>query len=140
MLSSKNILKAKINSVNTQGLFSLVSARLENNKNLQAFISSNSFKHLELKKGQFILMIFKASAVIVSKNECAIRSSCENELNGKIVKITQGLVQVLIEIDCLGVIISAMITKDSYEYMQLALNDNVNVLINSSSIILGIKE
>lgn len=140
MLSSKNVLNAKIIDVKTQGLISLIYAKLDNDKSFKAMITSDSANDLGLKPNSNAIMIFKANSVIVAKNECSIRTSCSNELNGKVISINEGSVYAIVDVDCLGVVITASITKESLNKMQIKLNDNVNVLIKATNVVVGIKE
>lgn len=140
MLSSRNILNAKITNVNTVGLVSLIQVKLDNGKTFKALITSDSAKDLDLKENDKALMIFKAGSVIVAKNECKVRTSSANELQGKIKSIKEGSVYVILDVDCNEVVITASITIDSFNKMALKLNDTVNVLIKATNVMVGISE
>lgn len=140
MLSARNILKIQITKVESSPIISLVTAKLENNKTIKSLITTESVADLNLKINDNAIAVFKANSVIVSKNECATRLSSANELNGKIVSIKNGSVYSIIEINCNGILITASITNDSANKMDLNISDNVNVLIKASDILIGIKE
>lgn len=140
MLSARNIIKANIVDIKSDLVNSLVYAKLENNKQFKALITTDSAKDLNLKSDDNIIMVFKANSVIISKDECAIRLSSANELNGKIININNGAVYSIIEVDCNGIKITASITNESAKNMNLQTNDNVNVLIKASNVLVGIKE
>ncbi|MBZ7981443.1 TOBE domain-containing protein [Campylobacter sp. RM12640] len=140
MLSARNILKIQITKVESSPIISLVTAKLENNKTIKSLITTESVDDLNLKINDNAIAVFKANSVIVSKNECATRLSSANELNGKIVSIKNGSVYSIIEINCNGILITASITNDSANKMDLNISDNVNVLIKASDIFIGIKE
>lgn len=140
MLSSRNILNVKIVDVKTSELISLVYAKLENNKIFKALITSDSAKELKLKPNNNALMIFKAGSIVVAKNDCKVKTSSANELNGNIKSIQEGSVYVVIDIDCDGILLTASITMQSYEKMKLKIGDNVNVLIKATNVMVGIKE
>lgn len=140
MLSSRNIINAKIFDVKKSDVVSLIYAKLENNKTFKALITTDSANDLQLKANDDVVMVFKAGSVIISKNECCIRTSSANELNGVVKHINKGSVYVIIDVDCNGVLITASITMESFTKMQLEINDNVNVLIKATNVMVGIKE
>ncbi len=140
MLSSRNILNAKIVDVKTSELITLVYAKLENNKPFKALITSDSANELNLKPNNNALMIFKAGSVVIAKNECRVRTSSANELNGNIKNIKEGSVYTIVDVDCNGVMVTASITMDSFTKMALKIGDNVNVLIKATNVMVGIVE
>lgn len=140
MLSSRNILNAKIIDVKTSELITLVYAKLENNKPFKALITSDSANELNLKPNNNALMIFKAGSVVIAKNECRVRTSSANELNGNIKNIKEGSVYAIVDVDCNGVMVTASITMDSFTKMALKIGDNVNVLIKATNVMVGIVE
>ena len=140
MLSSRNILNAKIVDVKTSELITLVYAKLENNKPFKALITSDSANELNLKPNNNALMIFKAGSVVIAKNECRVRTSSANELNGNIKNIKEGSVYAIVDVDCNGVMVTASITMDSFIKMALKIGDNVNVLIKATNVMVGIVE
>lgn len=132
MLSSRNIINAKIFDVKKSDVVSLIYAKLENNKTFKALITTDSANDLQLKANDDVVMVFKAGSVI--------RTSSANELNGIVKHINKGSVYVIIDVDCNGVLIAASITMESFTKMQLEINDNVNVLIKATNVMVGIKE
>jgi len=67
-----------------------------------------------------------------------MKTSARNELSGKIVEIRSGQVMSEIKVEvAAGVIISAIITKEATDSLDLTVGSNIDALIKSSSIILA---
>lgn len=139
MFSARNVLKASVCSIKFNDISALITTKI-NNKILKAHITKDSLDELYLKNNDNCFLIFKASSVIVAKNECAIKTSAANELSGKITNIQKGSINALLCVDCNGICINAMISLISLENMNLKINDNVNVLIKASNVLLGIND
>ena len=88
--------------------------------------------------GKQAIFLFKASSVIVSKNN-HIKLSATNQINGVVSEIKDGAVNAEVIIDAKGSKISAVITKESVNGMDLKVGDNVTAIIKATQIIVGVK-
>jgi len=91
--------------------------------NIEFYIATNS----KIGTGNLIL---KSEDIIISKNK--FDSSARNRFQGKIIDIEPARLGIIVTID-IGVIISALITKNSLEQMQLKLEDKVWINFKATS-------
>ena len=137
-ISARNQLNVEVSEVRTGAVNSLIVGKLAGGEVLKATITVDSEKALDLKAGKQAIFLFKASSVIVSKNN-HIKLSATNQINGVVSEIKDGAVNAEVIIDAKGSKISAVITKESVNGMDLKVGDNVTVIIKATQIIVGVK-
>lgn len=137
-ISARNQLNVIIDAVSTGVANSLVSARLVSGETLSAIIPVESEKSLALVASKEAVFLFKASNVIIAKNSKS-KLSATNQLVGKVAKVINGSVNSEIVIDVNGAMISAIITKESVEILDLKEGESVKAAIKSTNIIVGVK-
>ncbi|KAA6227260.1 MULTISPECIES: molybdopterin-binding protein [unclassified Campylobacter] len=137
MLSSRNILKVNVKKLKSDSVLTQVSASLGENK-LRAIITSESAKRLKLSKDKAIYFIFKASSVILAKEEFNIKTSAANELTGIISEVREGAVNAEIDVKCGDYTIVAIITMQSLQDLALKQGDKVSCLIKANNVIVGV--
>lgn len=74
------------------------------------------------------------------KSGMLLKSSADNCFNGRVANINEGAVNAMVEIAVSNFLISASVSKTSLEKMELKIDDNVDVLIKSSDIILSMDD
>ena len=137
-ISARNQLNVEVSEVRTGAVNSLIVGKLAGGEVLKATITVDSEKALDLKAGKQAIFLFKASSVIVSKNN-HIKLSATNQINGVVSEIKDSAVNAEIIIDANGSKISAVITKESVNGMDLKVGDNVTAIIKATQIIVGVK-
>jgi len=137
-ISARNQLNVEVSEVRTGAVNSLIVGKLAGGEVLKATITVDSEKALDLKAGKQAIFLFKASSVIVSKNN-HIKLSATNQINGVVSEIKVGAVNAEVIIDAKGSKISAVITKESVNGMDLKVGDNVTAIIKATQIIVGVK-
>ena len=137
-ISARNQLNVEISEVRTGAVNSLVAGKLPGGEVLKATVTVDSEKGLDLKVGKQAIFLFKASSVIVSKNN-HIKLSATNQIKGVVSEIKDGAVNAEVIIDANGSKISAVITKESVNGMDLKVGDNVTAIIKATQIIVGVK-
>jgi molybdopterin-binding protein len=61
--------------------------------------------------------------------------SARNKIKGKVTKATPGVVSAEVEIDAgNGLIISGLITKGSFDNMNIKVGDNITALVKATSV------
>jgi molybdopterin-binding protein len=105
---------------------------------LSVIITSASAEEMNLKEGDVVDVLFKASDVIIAKGLSG-KISARNILEGTITEITSGFPLAMISLDCKGDKVAAELTLSSLEDMGLELGDEVAVIIKSSELILAKK-
>ena len=137
-ISARNQLNVEVSEVRTGAVNSLIVGKLAGGEVLKATVTVDSEKGLDLKVGKKAIFLFKASSVIVLKNN-HIKLSATNQINGVVSEIKDGAVNAEVIIDANGSKISAVITKESVNGMDLKVGDNVTAIIKATQIIVGVK-
>ena len=137
-ISTRNQLNVEITEVRTGAVNSLISAKLAGSEVLKATVTVDSEKGLDLKVGKKAIFLFKASSIIVSKDD-SIKLSATNQIKGTISEIKDGAVNAEVIIDVNGSKISAIITRESVSSLALKAGDKVTAIIKATQIIVGVK-
>ena len=137
-ISARNQLNVEITEVRTGAINSLISAKLVGGEVLKATVTVDSEKGLDLKVGKKAIFLFKASSVIVSKDD-SIKLSATNQIKGVVSEIKDGAINAEVIIDVNGSKISAIITRESVSSLALKAGDKVTVIIKATQIIVGVK-
>ena len=137
-ISARNQLNVEISEVRTGAVNSLIAGKIAGGEVLKATVTVDSEKSLDLKVGKQAIFLFKASSVIVSKDD-SIKLSATNQIKGVVSEIKDGAVNAEVIIDANGSKISAVITKESVNGMALKVGDDVTAIIKATQIIVGVK-
>jgi molybdate transport system regulatory protein len=110
-----------------------------NSNTITAVITNESTEELGLKKGVDVIILVKASAVILFPGDSPVKSSAGNMLNGKVIEIRSGAVniEVILELSG-GKTVTSVITKDSFESMGIKEGSNLFAAFNSSQVIIAL--
>ena len=137
-ISARNQLKGIITQITEGAVNSEVSLRLANDQLVTAIITAASVKKLALTVGKPAYAIIKASSVMLVTGE-AINSSARNQLAGVVENVIEGAVNSEVSIDVgQGVLVAAIITKDSAVRLGLSKGVPAQALIKASSIMLAV--
>jgi len=137
--SARNVLTGTVESVNHGGVNAEVNIRLPGGDQLHAIVTCESAKELELAPGREVQALIKASWIILTVADDALRTSARNRLCGKVQRIVEGEVNAEIVIGLSGgSTIAAIITQQSLQDMALKPEDEVCALIKASHIIIGV--
>ena len=137
-ISARNQLNVEISEVRTGAVNSLIAGKLPGGEVLKATVTVDSEKGLDLKVGKQAIFLFKASSVIVSKDD-SIKLSATNQIKGVVSEIKDGAVNAEVIIDANGRKISAIITRESVQNLALKVGDKVTAIIKATQIIVGVK-
>lgn len=140
-ISARNQLNATVKHIQSGAVNDVIKLSLTDGDELTAVITSESTKRLNLAiGGSSVVAIFKAPSVIVATDDELILSS-RNQLQGTVESITDGAVNAEIAIKTAsGTVISAIITSQSCQNLNLAVGLPVTALIKASHIVLGVKK
>ncbi len=137
-LSARNQLNVEISEVRTGAVNSLIAGKLAGGEVLKATITVDSEKALDLKVGKKAIFLFKASSVIVSKDD-SIKLSATNQIKGVVSEIKDGAVNAEVTLKLSDEqTLTAIITKDSAMDMQIGVGDTLLAIVKSSQIIIGV--
>jgi molybdate transport system regulatory protein len=138
--SARNILHGTVRNVRPGGINAEVSIQLQGEDTLHAIVTQESAEDLELKPGREVHALIKASWIILVRAEDQVKTSARNRLCGKIQRIvSSGIHAELVIILPGGSAITAIITQQSLEDMQLQEGDAACALIKASHILLGVQ-
>ncbi len=137
-LSADNQLAGIVSRIVDGAVNNEVHLRLSSGQELVAILTRHSCEQMELAVGIDALALIQASAIMLARPDANLLISARNQLNGKIRHIDTGAVNSVITVD-LGAALSltASVTRNSVENMQLDSDDEIILLIKASSIILG---
>lgn len=129
---SGTITKIKLGAVNAE-----VTLKLGNSEHIVAAITRESVESLSLKEGTRALAFLKASAIIIAlPSECKL--SARNQIEGTIVQIDLGAINAEISLAISEQHrITAIVTLDSLQELQLELGQRAVAVFKASSVLLG---
>lgn len=137
--SARNVLTGTVETVNQGGVNAEVNIRLPGGDQLHAIVTCESAKELALTPGREVQALIKASWIVLTAVDDALRTSARNRLCGKIQRIVEGEINAEIVIALGGgSTVAAIITRQSLRDMALNPGDEVCALIKASHIILGV--
>lgn len=103
---------------------------------LSVIITSTSCDEMELREGDRVDALFKASDVILAK-DLSGQLSARNIFSGKVTEIIRSFPLAMVTIESAGFLVSAEITISSLEAMDIQVGDMIQVVIKSSELILA---
>ncbi|MCI6988866.1 MAG: TOBE domain-containing protein [Campylobacter sp.] len=136
-LSARNKLIATVNKIEDGAVNSQIYATISGGEEICASITLTSRKNLDIKVGSEIILIFKAPAVIIARDE-TLNLSSPNIIKGTVQEVKIGAVNAEISLLTKGhQTITSSITKESALNLRLGVGDEVSAVINPSDIIIA---
>ncbi|PKV49065.1 molybdate transport system regulatory protein [Aquimarina sp. MAR_2010_214] len=130
-----NVLQGKITSIKTNGSLSLVTVGIDDIY-FNTIIIETPDTASYLKQGNHIKMIFKETEVIVGKGvEHSL--SIQNKAIGEIINIKKGKLLSTVIIDSTVGHLTAIITSDAADQMQLEIGEKITAMIKTTEIMLS---
>ncbi len=112
--SARNQLSGRINKVTRGMVNSEILVDIGKGVNINAVITNDSTTELDLKPDDEIIILVKASAVILFPGDTPVKSSCENMLMGRVREVRLGIVNAEVLLDLSGgKVMTAVVTKES---------------------------
>jgi len=138
-VSARNIYAGKVAKISRGAVNTEVALSLKGGDQIIAIVTNESVESLGLREGKDAYAIIKASSVLISTDAEKVKISARNKLNGKIVKVEKGAVNTELNLEFNGGnTISAIITNESADAMELKEGDTACALFKASSVILGV--
>lgn len=137
--SARNQFFGKVTDVTVGAINVTVTVGLKGGDNLVATVTKESAESLAIKVGSDVVALVKAPQVIVITDFGGYRLSARNQLKGTVARIQKGAVnsEVIIELAG-GDTITATITNDSIETLNLAEGGEATAAFKAGSVILGV--
>jgi len=136
--SARNQFFGKVVSIQPGTVSAEVGIAINGGDSVVAVITHESLENLEITLGCEIWVLIKSSSVILSIEDENFKTSIPNRLIGTVLLITQGKVNsdVVLKLEG-GNTVSAMVTNESVQMMELKEGMQASALFSASSIILG---
>ena len=135
--SARNQFSGKIKSIKHGPVTSEITLVLENGAELVATVTEESCRELGLAEGGIATALIKAGNIIVATDLHPMKLSARNQLNGQITHVERGAVNSIVSVD-IGLILTAGITMQSTETLDLHPGQSVTAIFKAGSVILGV--
>jgi molybdate transport system regulatory protein len=137
-LSIRNQLDGAIETVTRGEVMGTVRTRLSGGQDITAAITLDAIDDLELAAGLPVTVLLKSTEVSVAVGPVA-KLSIRNQIPGTIFEVDNGAVMTTVKVTIEGGhTLTAAITKDGAEDLELAPGDPVIVLVKSTDVSLAI--
>jgi molybdate transport system regulatory protein len=137
--SARNQLAGTVKSVITGAVNSEILIDIGDKVTVTAVITNDSVADLCLKKGVDVIVLVKASFVILFPGADKVRSTADNMLRGRVVEVRTGAVndEVILNVRG-GKTITAVVTKKSVESLGIKEGEELYAAFNASQVILAL--
>ncbi len=136
-LSIRNQLPGVVDTVTRGEVMGTVRARLTGGQHVTAAITLDAIDDLDLSRGQAVTVLIKSTEVSVATGEVA-GVSIRNQFPGTVFEVDHGSVMSVVKVTIEGgETVTAAITKDGAENLELAPGDPITVLVKSTEVAIG---
>lgn len=138
-ISARNVLSGTVQRVTRGAVNAEVAIALQGGETVAAIITNASVDRLELKEGNPVFAVIKASDVMIGKGIDRARLSARNVLAGEVSNLLEGAVNDEVEVRLPGgTAVVASITRASARALDLRSGDKVSAVIKASNVLVGI--
>ena len=136
--SARNALRGVISRVSPGAVNSEVALQVADGVEIVAIVTRESVEDLGLVPGRDALALIKASMVLLAAGHGDLRTSARNNLKGVVVRHEAGAVNSEITLElAAGKTLTATVTKESAEALDLGVGAPATALIKASHVILA---
>lgn len=137
--SARNQLVGTIQNIMTDGFYSKIHLNLTSGHEVVAMIGSDRCQSLGLEVGHTAVILIKSTSIIIATDLEHIKLSAHNQLKGMISNVDRGAVNSVINLDLgNGVELTAGVTMQSTERLDLHPGQYATAIFESGSVILGV--
>jgi molybdate transport system regulatory protein len=133
--SARNTIYGTIESINKGAINSEVVLSIGNEK-LAIILTNESVNSMECKVGEKAYALVKSSSIILAK-EKPERISARNVLKMKVAEVKVGSINVEVTMNASENAITAQVTKESANKLEITTGDDIYAIFKASHIILG---
>ncbi|MCB1776749.1 MAG: TOBE domain-containing protein [Candidatus Competibacteraceae bacterium] len=138
-ISTRNQFKGQATVLHIGQVNADVSIDIGGGDRITALITSKSLEDLGIRDGVDVYALVKASSVMVMAADTPLRLSARNQLRGVVVKCQKGVVNSEVTIQLTGgETITAIITNESMDALELSEGAEAVAVFKSTSVILGV--
>lgn len=139
MTSARNQFTGEILQIETGRTHSVVTVSIGNIAIVTAEIPNAAVDDLRLGPGILVFVIIKASMIVIIPDDVKIKASCQNRLRGTITDCIRGAVNGIVKMDIGGgKILTAVITNETIEDLNLKMGKRACALINGGNVIIAV--
>lgn len=135
-ISARNQIPCNIEHIEKGKINSSIFVNLKSGYTISSNITNSSLHSLKLQKNDTIVILFKSSSVILSK-ETSLNIAIKNRIEGKIIKIITEDNDSEIILDIGEDIIISAISTEEIKLMNLKIGDILNAFIKPNDIMIG---
>ena len=137
-ISARNVWLGTVSKVEKGAVNSVVTVALRGSDTIVSVITDNSVQRLGLELGSEVLVIVKASSVMLGQEIDPKKISARNLLTGRISRIVPGVVNDEITIDLAGGnTVTSIITSASVKRLELKEGMEITAVIKASDVLLA---
>jgi molybdate transport system regulatory protein len=138
--SARNALRGHVDRVKPGAVNTEVVLKIGEDVEIVAVITRESAEDLDLHPGRPVIALIKSSFVILARGDASLRTSARNQLAGQVVQREDGVVnsEISLAIEA-GKTLTATITRESADALDLNVGDPVLALIKASHVILAVE-
>jgi molybdate transport system regulatory protein len=138
--SARNALRGVVETVKDGAVNAEVTLVVSEPVRITAVVTRESVKTLGLEPGREVVALIKSSFVILARGDESLRTSARNQLAGVVVRREDGAVnsEISLAIDD-GKTITATVTRESAEALDLSVGQPAIALIKASHVILAVE-
>ena len=137
--SARNALRGVVARVTPGAVNSEVALRVAEGLEIVAVVTSHSAEDLGLQEGAAAIALIKSSFIVLAKGE-GLRTSARNQIRGVVASREDGAVSSEVRLDIGGgKSLTATITLESAEALEIAPGDAITALIKAPHVILAVE-
>ncbi len=139
--SARNVFEGKIASINLGAINDEITVALPCGQQVVATVTKASTKKLGLTEGREVIVLIKASFVILLDDIDGYLLSTRNVFPGTVTKVVRG--QVAVEVDLMtkeGLELTSTITVPSADKLALKEGSAVTAVVKATTVVLGVKK
>ena len=138
-ISARNQFKGTVASLKPGAVNTEVSVGVAGGNTVTAIITNGSAQSLGLAAGKDVVVLVKASSVLLMTDGAGLRLSARNCLSGTVKAVTPGAVNSEVTLSLPGGLeVHAIITNDAAKELGMAPGGAATAVIKASSVILGV--
>jgi molybdate transport system regulatory protein len=139
--SARNQWAGRVSRIRRGAVNDEVDVALTGGDRIVAVITRESTEHLGLRRGSDVLVLVKASSVLVGRGAStrSLRLSARNQLPGRVTRLERGAVNSEVVLALReGLTVAAIVTNDAVDELELAVGERASAIFKASSVILGV--
>jgi molybdate transport system regulatory protein len=138
--SARNAFRGVVDRITDGAVNAEVVLRIGGGAEIVAVITRHSVEDLALAPGREAIALIKSSFVILAQGDETLRTSARNKLAGTVVGLERGAVNDEVRLDIGGgKVLTATVTHESAEALEIAVGARLLALIKASHVILAVE-